>query len=76
VPDLRGADLGTINAFLKPGTVVPPFSPWWVGGCLCEFLQLIEQVLYCACGEGHTRRLRPQHIMEMVEEEAGYMFHP
>ena len=38
--------------------------------------ELIEQVLYCECGEGHTRRLRTQLIMEEVEEEAGDMFHP
>ena len=38
--------------------------------------ELIERVLYCECGEGHTRRLRTQLIMEVVEEEAGATFHP
>jgi hypothetical protein len=38
--------------------------------------ELIEQVLYCECGEGHTRRLRTQLTMEEVEEEAGDKFHP
>ena len=39
--------------------------------------ELIERVLYCEeCGEGHTRRLRTQLIMEVVEEEAGDTFHP
>ena len=38
--------------------------------------ELIEQVLYCECGQGCTRRLRTQLIMEIVEEEAGDTFHP
>ena len=39
--------------------------------------ELIEQVLYCQeCGEGHTRRLRTQLIVEVVEVVAGDMFHP
>jgi hypothetical protein len=38
--------------------------------------ELIERVQYCECGEGQTSRLRTQLIMEVVEEEAGDMFHP
>ena len=38
--------------------------------------ELIKQVLYCGCGEGHTRRLRTELIMEIVQEEAGDTFHP
>jgi hypothetical protein len=38
--------------------------------------ELIERVLYCECGEGRTSRLRTKLIMEVVEEEAGDMFHP
>jgi hypothetical protein len=38
--------------------------------------ELIERVLYCECGEGHTRSLRTELIMEVVQEEAGDMFHP
>ena len=39
--------------------------------------ELIERVLYCEeCGEGHTRRLRTQLIMEVVQEEAEDTFHP
>jgi hypothetical protein len=38
--------------------------------------QLIERVLQCKCGEGETRRLRTQLLIEVVEEEVGNMFHP
>jgi hypothetical protein len=37
---------------------------------------LVERVLYCECGDEHTRRLRTQLIMEVVQEEAEDTFHP
>ncbi len=38
--------------------------------------ELVECVLYCECGADHTRRLRTQLIMEVVQEEAEDTFHP